>query len=416
MKPCQISTFFAEGRKLFLLVVAVLILSNGCRNTRDVVFELTEQDASPHVDSLLNHFVRKYLIFLNDYKDTTRYPRTIQENELFFTSSSGWTSGFYPGILWNLYRFSKNEVFYDAAIRWSRGLLSESINTSTHDIGFIINCSAGLGYRITGEDYFKEALLEASESLASRYNEKTGCIKSLDNFNGYSFPVLIDNLVNLEILFKAWKWTGQDRYYKIAFSHVLKTMENHMRMDFSVYQLVDYDPESGNPVFHGTFQGYDANSIWSRGQAWGLYGFTMAYRETNDRIFLDQAERMADFILKDPYFRDGYIPFWDMATPDIPQELRDASAAAIMASALIELSSFTETTDPDKYFSAGENIILSLGNPEYCAACGENSFFVVKHCIGNYPGQIEVDVPLIYADFYFLEALLKYSETVNQKE
>jgi hypothetical protein len=406
-----------NGRLLFLWMGFVILMAGaGCRNTRDVVFERAESEAPPKIDSLLNHFVIKYQIFLDSFQDSTRFPRSYDQGKIIYTGSSGWTSGFFPGILWNLYRYSGRKEFFNAASCWTRTLLVESSNTSTHDIGFIINSSVGLGYKITGEDSLKEFILKAAKSLASRYHEKPGCIKSLDNFNDFSYPVLIDNLVNLEILFKAWKWTGNDLYYHMAYSHALKTMENQMRKDFSAYQLVDYDAEKGFPVYKGTFQGYSANSVWSRGQAWGIYGYTMAYRETHDRIFLDQAERMADFMINDPYFKDGYIPFWDMNTPKVPHELRDASAAAILASAFIELSTFLESTDRDKYFKAGENIIQSLANPEYCSGMNENSFFVVKHGVGNFPGKIEVDVPLIYADYYLLEALLKYKDIINQKE
>lgn len=405
-----------NGRILLFIGFVILMVNNGCRNTRDVVFERSDYEGAPKVDSLLNHFVLKYQIFLDRFRDSTRFPRSYEEGKIMYTSSSGWTSGFFPGILWNLYRYSGQEEFYHAASSWTQTLLSESTNTSTHDIGFIINSSVGLGYKITGNDSLKQVLLKAAESLSSRYHEKQGCIKSLDNFNDYAYPVLIDNLVNLEILFEAWKWTGNDLYYHMAYSHALKTMENQMRKDFSAYQLVDYDSEGGFPVYKGTFQGYSPNSVWSRGQAWGIYGYTLAYRETKDRIFLDQAERMADYMLNDTYFKDGFIPFWDMNTPKVPHELRDASAAAILASAFIELSTFLESSDRDKYFKAGENIILSLSNPEYCSGLNENGFFIVKHCVGNYPGKIEVDVPLIYADYYFLEALLKYKDIVDSRK
>jgi hypothetical protein len=392
---------------------AVLAISNGCRNTRDVVLERQGFDTSAQVDSLLNHFVDKYHTFIVNFRDSTRFPRTIRKGELMFTTSSEWTSGFFPGILWNLYRYSDEDDFRKAAISWSHALLSESSNTSTHDIGFIINCSAGHGYRITRKEYFKDTLLKAAESLATRYSEKTGCIKSLDSLHDFSFPVLIDNLVNLEILFKAWKFTGDDHFYNIAYSHALKTMENQLQMDFSVYQLVDYDPERGYPVYKGTFHGYDSITHWMRGQTWGVYGYTMAFRETKDRIFLDLAERLADYILDHPGFSEENFPFRDQTAPIIPQIPMDASAAAILASALIELSTFEETSDQEKYFIAGENIIQTLGEPEYCSAKNENNFFVVKHCIGNYLGKTEVGVPMIYADYYFLEALLKYSEKVN---
>jgi unsaturated chondroitin disaccharide hydrolase len=406
-----------SGRYLFFwAVLVILVVNNGCRNTRDVVFERSEYEGPLKVDSLLNHFVLKYQTFLDSFHDSTRFPRSYDHGNIIYTNSSGWTSGFFPGILWNLYHYSGEKVFYDAAMNWTLTLLSESRNTSTHNVGFIINSSVSPAYNITGDDSLKNVILKAAESLASRYNETQGCIKSLDNFNDYSYPVLIDNLVNLEILFKAWKWTGDNRYYHIAYSHALKTMENQTRKDFSAYQLVDYDVDKGFPVYKGTFQGYSASSVWSRGQAWGIYGYTMAYRETNDRIFLDQAERMADFILNDPYFKDGYIPFWDMLTPEVPHELRDASAAAILASAFIELSTFLESSGQEKYFKAGENILLSLANSEYCSGMNENSFFIVKHCVGNYPGKIEVDVPLIYADYYLLEALLKYQDILEHTE
>jgi unsaturated chondroitin disaccharide hydrolase len=398
-----------------LLAMTVILLQAGCRNTRDVVFDQGIRSGPPVTDSLLNHFVIKYGEFLESFTDTTQFPRSFSDGSIIFTASPGWTSGFFPGILWNLYRYNKDRQFYNAARSWTNTLLQESNNVSTHDVGFIINSSAGLGFLETEDEHYRETILKSAESLASRFHERPGCIKSLDDFKGYDYPVLIDNLVNLEILFRAWKLSGNEKYYRIAYSHALKTMENHLRKDFTVYQLVDYDPDGGSPVFRGTFQGYDTTSIWSRGQAWGIYGFTMAYRETRDRVFLDLAERMADFLLEDPYFTETYIPFWDMAAPRIPKELRDASAAAILASALLDISTFAEVSDPGKYFLAGENILEALASPQYCSGLNENEFFIVKHCVGNFPGNIEVDVPLIYADYYFLEALLKYRD-ISTKE
>ena len=294
--------------------------------------------------------------------------------------------------------------------------MSESGNISTHDIGFIINSSAGLGYLVSGDEQYREILLNAAESLASRYHGIPGCIKSLDNFNDFGYPVLIDNLVNLEILFRAWKLSGNDEYYRIAYAHALKTMENNLRKDYTVYQVVDYSAGNGSVLFKGTIQGYDTSSVWSRGQAWGIYGFTMAFRETRDRIFLDLAERMSEYLLQNPYFMEDYIPFWDMATPKIPKELRDASAACILASSFLDMSTFPESREREKYLNAGENILKALGNPEYCSGMNENRCFVVNHCVGNFPGNIEVDVPLIYADYYFLEALLKYRDIKINEE
>jgi len=398
-------------RTYFIIVGSLILIFYcfGCRNSKEVVYEDSQFKKTIMVDSLLDHYVSKYRVFINYFDDTTLFPRCYEKGELITTSSSEWTSGFFPGILWNLYLYSQEGEFYNAAVKWTNSLLPECENTSTHDIGFIVNSSFGAGYEISYNEYYKDVMLKAARSLASRYNSGLGCIKSLDDFENFKYPVLIDNLVNLEILFKAWKWTEDDQYYKIAYSHALTTMENHLRKNFSVYQLVDYDPIKRTPVYRGTFQGYSENSTWSRGQAWGLYGYSMIFRETKDRIFLDQAERLANFIINDPYVKINYIPFWDMDTPQIPDELKDASAAAILASALIELSTFQETSNAEKYFRIGENIIKTLGSKDYRSGLNENSFFIVKHCVGNYPGKLEVDVPLIYADYYLLEALLRYN-------
>ena len=197
-------------------------------------------------------------------------------------------------------------------------------------------------------------------------------------------------------------------YYNIAHRHALTSMENMFRQDHSVFQVVDYDPENLRIREKGTFQGYSDSSDWARGLAWGIYGYAMCFRETGDRIFLDQAERIARYTLDHPNLTTDHIPYWDLSAPGIPDEPRDAAAAAILASALIELSSFPETGEPDMYLTSAKTIIRSLSSEDYIAGENENSNFVLKHCTGNYPAKSEVDVPLIYADYYFLEALIRF--------
>jgi hypothetical protein len=294
-------------------------------------------------------------------------------------------------------------------------LKEQRFNKSTHDIGFIINSSYGQGYRLTKDESYKEVLNIAASSLASRFDENIGCIKSLDVFEGYGFPVLIENMVNLEILYKAWRWNNDDDFYIIANEHALKTMEMHFKSDFSSYQIINYNLKTHQPDFAGSFQGYSDSSSWARGQAWGLYGYLIAFRETKDRVYLDQSIRIANYILDNENFPGDCIPYWDFQAKDIPNVPRDAAAAAVLASAFIELSTYAEVKQPEQYLTISENIISSFAAQGYIAGRSELENFVLKHGVGNMPGGVEVDVPLIYGDYYFLEALIKY-KNISKKE
>jgi hypothetical protein len=323
-------------------------------------------------------------------------------------TSEDWTSGFFPGILWYLYEYSGDINFLHAAKSWTYALKDQRYNTSTHDIGFIINSSYGQGYRITRDESFKDVLNTAAASLASRYVDEIGCIKSLDEIDNFDYPVLIDNMVNLEILYKTWKWNNNEKYYHIANKHAINTMERHFRPDFSSFQVVDYDQRSYLPKYRGSFQGYSDSTAWARGQSWGLYGFVIAFRETRDRVYLDQSIRIASYILGHENFPDDCIPYWDYLSPDIPNTYRDATAAAILASALIELSSFSEVKQPGQYINVAKNIIHTMVTQGYIGDRDENENFVLNQGVGSIPGNNEVSVPIIYGDYYLLEALLKY--------
>jgi len=391
---------------MILATIGSIVFS--CRNTRELTFEELRSPDSIVIDTVLELFVEKYRDFIGQHHDTTLFPRSYENGKMNLVSSRDWTSGFFPGILWYLYEYTGEDDFLRAARSWTNSLKEESYNTSTHDIGFIINSSFGQAYRLTKDDSYKEVLDTAARSLASRFNDHIGCIKSLDFFEGYNFPVLIDNMVNLEVLYKAWRWNHNNNFYRIANEHALKTMEMLFRPDFSAYQVIDFDLNSFEPDYKGAFQGYSDSSSWARGQAWGLYGFVMAFRETEDRVFLDQSIRIASYILGNQNMPDDCIPYWDFQTPDIPDAKRDASAAAILASALIDLSTFPEVQQPEHYLMIAEHIIKSLTVQGYVASRTENENFVLKHSVGNMPGKIEVDVPMIYGDYYFLEALMKH--------
>jgi hypothetical protein len=337
----------------------------------------------------------------------TFYPQTGKSE----TSASGWwCSGFYPGTLLYLYEQTGDKELYDEAVRTLGILQKEQYNRSTHDLGFMMYCSFGNANRIKPSQEYKDILLNSAKSLSTRFNEKVGCIKSWDSKNPSDFLVIIDNMMNLELLFEETKATGDSSFYKIAVTHANTTMKNHFRPDYSSYHVLNYDASTGAVKEKKTAQGYANESAWARGQAWGLYGYTVCYRETKDVRYLQQAQHIAAFILKNPNLPADKIPYWDFNAPDIPHALRDASAAAIMASALIELSRYTKGKEAREYLNVAETIIKNLSSPAYKAAAGTNGGFILQHGVGHKPANSEVDVPLTYGDYYFIEACKRFKE------
>jgi len=331
-------------------------------------------------------------------------PRTLDSGQLKLVSSKDWTSGFFPGELWFLYEYTNKKEWKDAAEKYTANIEREKTNGGTHDMGFKIYCSFGQGYRLTNDAHYKDVIVQSAKTLSTRFNPATGVIKSWDNRPKWKYPVIIDNMMNLELLFEAAKLTGDSSFYKIAFSHAATTMKSHFRKDYSSYHVVDYDTASGNVLQRTTHQGYADESAWARGQAWGLYGFTMCYRETRNKTFLEQAEHIAAFILKHPSMPRDLVPYWDFNAPNIPAEPRDASAAAVMASALYELSVYSK--NGKEYRKVADKMVESLTN-YYRSPVGDNKGFILLHSTGAKPSNSEVDVPLSYADYYYLEALLR---------
>lgn len=259
-------------------------------------------------------------------------------------------------------------------MKYTAFLEQEKFNAKTHDMGFKMFCSYGQGYSITKNPQYRDVLLQSAETLISRFNPKVGCIRSWDhNSDKWDFPVIIDNMMNLELLFWAAKETCDSTYKEIAVSHALKTLQNHFREDYSTFHVVDYDPETGEVEGRTTHQGYSSGSTWARGQAWALYGFTMVYRETNNPVFLEQAENIADFILAHPRLPEDFVPYWDFDAPAIPDEPRDASAASIMSSALYELAEYSPNRE--EYLSAANKMFESLKSDKYLAKQGTNRGF-----------------------------------------
>ena len=343
-----------------------------------------------------------------------KFPKTFfpETGKYEFSNSSWWCSGFYPGTLLYLYEQTKNESLYNEAMRINEVLKKEQFNKGTHDLGFMMFCSFGNANRIAPKPAYKEVLINSAKSLSTRFNPTVGCIKSWDSKKPDEYLVIIDNMMNLRLLFWATKATGDSSYYKIAVTHANTTIQNHFREDNSSYHVINYNSKDGSVIQKRTAQGYADGSAWARGQAWGLYGFTEVYRETKDPKYLEQANKIAAFILNHPNLPADKIPYWDFDAPDIPNALRDASAGAIMASAFIELSGYVNAKLGKKYMAAAKAMMRSLSSQQYKAEAGTNGGFIVKHCVGHNPKKTEIDVPLTYADYYFVEAMIRYKEKV----
>ncbi|MDF2433265.1 MAG: unsaturated chondroitin disaccharide hydrolase [Mucilaginibacter sp.] len=326
------------------------------------------------------------------------------------TSNSGWwCSGFFPGSLLMLYQENHDEALLIEANRKLTELEKEQYNTHTHDLGFMMYCSFGNAIKIEPGQEYKQILINSAKSLSTRFNPKVGCIKSWDS-KPTDYTVIIDNMMNLELLFWATRVTGDSSYYKIAVTHANTTMKNHYRADYSSYHVVNYNPETGEVQQKKTAQGYANESAWARGQVWGLYGFIVMYRETKDKKYFEQAKHIAHFILTNPNLPADKIPYWDFNAPNIPNALRDASAGAIMASALLELCRYADKKEALDYFNTAQTILKNLSSPVYKAAAGTNGGFILKHSVGHLPQKTEVDAPLTYADYYFIEAMKRYKQ------
>lgn len=333
-------------------------------------------------------------------------PRTLDHGNLKLVASRDWTSGFFPGVLWYLDEYYKTSEWKAEARKFTSLIEKEKNNGTTHDMGFKIFCSAGNAFRLTRNAHDKEVIITAAKTLATRFNPKTGVILSWDHSRDkWVNPVIIDNMMNLELLFEATRLTGDSTFYKIAVSHANTTMKNHFREDFSSYHVVDYNAETGEVIKKTTHQGYSNSSAWARGQAWALYGYTLCYRYTKNPVYLKQAENIAGFIFGHSNMPKDLVPYWDFNAPQIPDEPRDASAAAVIASGLYELSQYSKQ-GVDYYHKA--NQILKSLSLNYVAPVGTAKGFILLHSTGSKPSNTEVDAPLSYADYYYLEALLRY--------
>lgn len=346
---------------------------------------------------------------LSDVRQADAIPNTIEKNSLHwrFGRPGGWTCAFWPGILWYLYEDTKDPSWAFAADSVTQTILPlANQKARSHDSGFIMMCSLGNAYRLTGSWAYKDALLQAAHSLATLYNPKVGTILSWPGMvtkMNWPHNTIIDNMMNLELLFWASKNGGSKALADIAVKHAETTMEHQFRKDFSCYHVTVYDTLTGAFVKGVTHQGAADESMWARGQAWAIYGYTMVYRETRDPRFLNFVRHVADAYLN--RLPEDLIPYWDFDAPNTPNVPKDASAAAITAAALLELSTYVEKPVADLYKEKAVQMLARLSSGNFQSGKRNSAFLL--HSVGHMPHQSEVDASIIYADYYYLEALIR---------
>ena len=390
-----------------------LLLSLGVFLMTPAFCHAENNDISNVINNDINFSTRQYSLMLQQIgrEGKVRIPKTIDKlGRMVYIPIDDWCSGFFPGSLCYLYQLTNDKSWFLQSKRFTEALDSIQYLTWHHDVGFMIGSSYLNIYRLNPNKAYKKAIIQTAKSLCTRFRKKAGVIQSWNvdrgwqSKRGWTCPVIIDNMMNLELLFEATRLSGDSTYWKVAVSHANKTLENQFRKDGSCYHVVDYDPNNGAVLHRQTAQGYADNSAWARGQAWAVYGYTVCYRYTHDRKYLDQAVKTLNFVMQNPNLPEDLIPYWDFDAPNIPNEPRDASSAACIASALYEMNNYL----PDNgYTSLADRIIRSLSSPEYRAPLGKNGCFLLMHSVGSIPHNNEIDVPLNYADYYFLEALTR---------
>ncbi|MEP6748123.1 MAG: glycoside hydrolase family 88 protein [Bacteroidota bacterium] len=385
-----------------------------------LVFSGFSSIAQLNVDKQLSYCADQTSKTLATLYDYNHIPRSVANGKTTWNmiSYEDWCSGFWPGVLWYVYEYTKSNQIKKAAEGFSHSLFRLADTAAIdHDLGFQIYCSIGNGYRLTGDLNYKKVLLKAADTLSKLFNPKVGTILSWPRkVPGVDWPLrhntIMDNMINLELLFWAAKNGGDRRLYDIAVSHAATTMKNQFRPDYTSYHVVVYDTATGKKIKGITHQGYSNSSMWARGQSWAIYGFTMVYRETKDEKFLDFAQKVTDVYLNK--LPADLIPYWDFDAPGIPNAPRDASAAAVTASALLELSTFvTNKAKAKMYREKAEQMLVSLSSGRYQSRNTNDAFLL--HSTGHKPNGSEIDASIIYSDYYYIEALLRLKKLQNKK-
>lgn len=399
--------------KQFIYISLILLCFMICVSCNKAIKKEQINESTSDIEFDLNLSIKdcetQLAISVPKLTDLSKHPRLIETDEKEWKEIPNgklvWTLGFYPGILWYMYDVTKDEKWKLEAIKRTEALEEYQHVVEHHDIGFMMFPSYGNGLLIGNKNEYKDILLSSAKSLSTRYNPNVGTIKSWSNImhpRWQQHITIIDNMLNLELLYWATKNGGSSEYYDMATKHAETTMKNHFRDDFTSWHVIEYDSITGNVLNNHTKQGSHDDSRWSRGQAWGIYGYTMVYRETQDKKFLEFAQKLTDKYLS--LLPDDLIPYWDFDAPNIPEEEKDASAATIVASGLLELSTYVENeNDRERYYNAALKMLASLSSEKYSGVGKTDSFLL--HSTGAKSLGHEIDVALIYADYYYIEAL-----------
>lgn len=391
-------------------MIILILFTQSCKTSQQKRKNISKN----FIEENVSFAAKQYGLMIDKIEDSAKIvnPKSIIEGKMKYIVPQEWTSGFFPGSLWYLYELTGDEKWKPLAIKYTEALDTIQYYTGNHDVGFMIYCSYGNGLRLSGNNDYKNVIINAAKSLSTRYITNAGIIQSwnANKSKDWECPVIIDNMMNLELLFEATKLSGDSTFYNIAITHANNTIKNHYRSDYSTWHVVDYDKNNGSVRHKNTHQGYSDESAWARGQSWGIYGYTLCYRETKDQKYLDQAEKALAFIANHPNYPEDGVPFWDFDAPEIPNTYRDVSAGAILASALYELSTYSNKMD---YEAWADKIMTSLASSNYRAKLGQKGDFLLMHSVGSLPHNSEVDVPLNYADYYFLEALMRKLKIEN---
>ncbi len=396
-----------KNTAIFFCSLVLASCASTSTSTRAEADDFDIDEAIEYCNSQVHRSIRN---LCTDSTDYSMIPRNIQGTDTMWACRKAtpdeWCSGFWPGVLWYDYELTGDTLVREQARRYT-GALEYLADRPIfdHDLGFLMLCSYGNGYRITADQRYKEVLLASADSLATLFNPAVGTMlswpRNVEMFGGHN--TIMDNMINLEVLFWASKNGGDHSLYDMAVKHAETTMNNHFRPDGTCFHVAVYDPADGHFIKGVTHQGYSDSSTWARGQAWAVYGYTMVYRETHDKRFLDFACKVTDAYLK--RLPDDMVPYWDFDDPAIPEAPRDASAAGVVASALLELQEYVDEDKSEEYRHAAIEMLASLNSEAYRS--GEKRCSFLDHSTGHHPAGSEIDASIIYADYYYLEALVR---------
>ncbi|CAF3469129.1 unnamed protein product [Rotaria socialis] len=361
----------------------------------------------------------QYTILYDQYRDLSfqSFPfigHPLQIDWISLPILHSFTNGFFSGIFWNLLEFNATQTILKMATDLMVPLAPVANLTDTHDVGFVIMSSFGHAYRLLKLPEYLQIVITAASSLSTRYSPEVRCIRSWDSKEG--FLVIIDNMMNLELLFEASYQTNNQTWYNLAWQHANRTMYEHFRPDNSTYHVVEYNETDGTAIRKYTAQGYADWSTWSRGQAWAVHGFTIAYRYTKYQPFLDKAIGAANYFLSHLPSSTDSITYWDFDAPHnstIAYQPRDTSAAAIFASGLVELSQYVTLEETKDYFlTNAKSIVDQLASPAYLIL--DNKDYILRAIIANgtqgpYPDK-PYDLATVFGDYYLTQAVLRLSK------